>query len=54
MATSPAPAPSTRIAANGSAVRVTKEPSIDAVVAAHSRTKSRSRQTLGIRGIGGA
>ena len=53
IATSPAPAPSTRIAANGSAVRVTNEPSIETVVAAHSRAKSRSRQTLGIVGIGG-
>ena len=54
IATSPAPAPSTRMAANGSAVRVTNDPNIDTVVAAHNRAKSRSRQTVGMVGIGGA
>jgi len=46
-ATSVAPAPRTRIAANGSAVRVMNEPSIEAVVADQSSTKSRSRQIDG-------
>ena len=51
-ATSAAPAPSTRIAAKGSAVRVTNDPSWEATVAAQSRTKSPSRQRSGSAGIG--
>ena len=43
-ATSPGPAPRTRIAANGNAVRVTSEPKIETVAALKTRTKSRLRQ----------
>src|SRR4029079_6179431 len=45
-ATSPGPAPSTRIAANGNAVRVTSEPKIETVAALKTRPKT------GVRKIG--
>src|SRR4029079_5356836 len=43
-ATSPGPAPRTRIAANGNAARVTSEPKIETVAALKTRTKTGLRQ----------
>ncbi len=45
-AISSGPAPRTRIAAKGSAVRVTREPKIETVAALNTRTKAGLRQIV--------
>ena len=57
IATSIAPEPRTRIAARGSAIRVTSDPKIEIVAAAQTRTKAWLRQSVeanGLRTEGGA
>ena len=52
-AISPAPASRTRIAANGSAVRVMSDPKIEMVLADQTATKLRSRHSAPLIGGGG-
>ena len=50
-ATSKAPAPSTRIATNGSAIRVISEPKIEMVAADHMRTNALFDQSGDAKGL---
>ena len=51
IATSTAPEPRTRIAARGSAMRVTSDPKIEIVAALQTRTKAWLRQSVEANGL---
>ena len=51
IATSTAPEPRTRMAASGSAMRVTSDPKIEIVAALHTRTKAWLRQRVEANGL---